>query len=41
MSTYELLDELTGDTYTWTGEAAYVRLDPQDGQVAHLFHVTC
>ena len=37
---YELLDELTGETYTWSGEAGYVRLDPAAGQVAHLFKVT-
>ena len=34
-------DELSGDTYVWGGEAAYVRLDPTAGQVAHLLHVTC
>ncbi|MEO7427976.1 MAG: alpha-1,4-glucan--maltose-1-phosphate maltosyltransferase, partial [Acidimicrobiales bacterium] len=38
---YHLRDELTGDTYDWTGEAGYMRLDPAIGQVAHLFHVTC
>jgi starch synthase (maltosyl-transferring) len=37
---HHLRDELTGDTYTWSGDAAYVRLDPHRGQVAHLFHVT-
>jgi starch synthase (maltosyl-transferring) len=36
---YELLDELTGDTYTWSGSDAYVRLDPAAGQVAHLLRV--
>ena len=35
-----LHDELTGDRYTWEGDAGYVRLDPTAGQVAHLFHVT-
>ena len=37
---YTLHDELSGDTYVWGGAAAYVRLDPPAGQVAHLFHVT-
>jgi starch synthase (maltosyl-transferring) len=37
---YTLHDELSGDTYVWGGSAAYVRLDPPAGQVAHLFHVT-
>ena len=37
---YPLYDELSGDTYVWGGPAAYVRLDPTAGQVAHLFHVT-
>ena len=37
---YEVLDELTGESYTWGGDAAYVRLDPDAGQVAHLFRVT-
>ena len=37
---YRLTDELTGDDYTWTGDAGYVRLDPAAGQVAHVFHVT-
>ncbi len=37
---YHLVDELTGEAYTWSGDAAYVRLDPGAGQVAHLFHVT-
>ena len=37
---YHLRDELTGDTYDWTGETGYVRLDPTAGQVAHLFHVS-
>jgi starch synthase (maltosyl-transferring) len=36
---YHLRDELTGDTYEWTGDTGYVRLDPATGQVAHLFHV--
>jgi starch synthase (maltosyl-transferring) len=36
---YEVLDELTGETYTWSGDAAYVRLDPDAGQVAHLFRL--
>jgi starch synthase (maltosyl-transferring) len=37
---YTCHDELTGDTYVWGGESAYVRLDPTVGQVAHLLHVT-
>jgi len=37
---YHLRDELTGDSYEWTGESGYVRLDPGAGQVAHLFNVT-
>jgi starch synthase (maltosyl-transferring) len=36
---YTLYDELSGDTYVWGGDAAYVRLDPPAGQVAHLLHV--
>jgi starch synthase (maltosyl-transferring) len=36
---YTLYDELSGDTFVWGGEAAYVRLDPPAGQVAHLLHV--
>jgi starch synthase (maltosyl-transferring) len=37
---YQCHDELSGDTYVWGGESAYVRLDPTVGQVAHLLHVT-
>ena len=37
---YQCHDELTGDTYVWGGESAYVRLDPVHGQVAHVLHVT-
>jgi len=29
-------DELTGETYTWDGPTPYVRLDPTQGQVAHI-----
>ncbi len=36
---YRVVDELTGDTYTWTGADQYVRLDPTVGQVAHVFDV--
>jgi starch synthase (maltosyl-transferring) len=36
---FHLTDELTGDHYTWTGDAAYVRLDPAADQVAHVFSV--
>ena len=39
-SPYRLVDELTGDTYSWTGDSGFVRLDPAAGQVAHVFHVT-
>jgi starch synthase (maltosyl-transferring) len=38
---YKVHDELTATTYEWCGDAAYVRLDPTVGQVAHLFHVAC
>jgi starch synthase (maltosyl-transferring) len=37
---YQLHDSLTGETYVWGGDSAYVRLDPTVGQVAHLLHVT-
>jgi len=37
---YHLRDELTGDTYDWTGDTGYVRLDPAVGQVAHVFYVS-
>jgi len=37
---YHLHDELRGDHYDWEGEAGYVRLDPTNGQVAHVFHIT-
>jgi starch synthase (maltosyl-transferring) len=33
---YTATDELTGDTYMWDGSAPYVRLDPWQGQVAHI-----
>ena len=36
---YHLVDELTDEAYTWSGDAAYVRLDPNAGQVAHIFAV--
>jgi starch synthase (maltosyl-transferring) len=29
-------DELGGETYTWDGNRPYVRLDPTQGQVAHI-----
>jgi hypothetical protein len=29
-------DELGGETYTWDGPTPYVRLDPTQGQVAHV-----
>ena len=33
---FEVTDELTGDTYMWDGGHPYVRLDPTQGQVAHI-----
>ncbi|GAC1333418.1 MAG: alpha-1,4-glucan--maltose-1-phosphate maltosyltransferase [Candidatus Dormibacteria bacterium] len=33
---FEVVDELTGETYTWHGAANYVRLDPRES-VAHVF----
>ena len=36
-STFEVHDELSGETYTW-GPAPYVRLDPAY-RVAHIFEV--
>jgi starch synthase (maltosyl-transferring) len=36
---YQVVDEFTGDAYTWRGDANFVRLDPAAGQVAHLFSV--
>jgi starch synthase (maltosyl-transferring) len=32
-------DELAGETYTWDGPTPYVRLDPTQGQVAHIFTI--
>src|SRR5690606_37908998 len=37
---YTVHDQLGGGTWEWRGPDAYVRLDPAQGQVAHLFHVT-
>ena len=37
---YVVFDELTGESYTWSGDGAYVRLDPDADQVAHVFRVT-
>jgi hypothetical protein len=34
-----VVDELTGDAWSWTGPDQYVRLDPGVGQVAHVFDV--
>ena len=31
-------DELTGWVFDWSG-SNYVRLDPSEGRVAHVFHV--
>ena len=36
---FQVTDELTGETYTWSGPDAYVRLDPGAGQVAHVLSV--
>jgi len=33
---FQVTDELTGDTYMWDGNHPYVRLDPTQGQVAHI-----
>jgi starch synthase (maltosyl-transferring) len=33
---FQAQDELTGDTYMWDGNRPYVRLDPTQGQVAHI-----
>jgi starch synthase (maltosyl-transferring) len=33
---YSATDELTGDTHAWDGPRPYVRLDPWQGQVAHI-----
>jgi starch synthase (maltosyl-transferring) len=33
---YSATDELTGGTYAWDGPRPYVRLDPWQGQVAHI-----
>jgi starch synthase (maltosyl-transferring) len=35
---YEVLDLLTGDRYTWA-QRNYVRLDPLAGEPAHLFQI--
>ncbi|MGQ0617147.1 MAG: maltotransferase domain-containing protein [Acidimicrobiia bacterium] len=37
-STYEVVDELDGTAYTWTGDHPYVRLDPFH-RVAHVLSV--
>ncbi len=37
--TYEVCDELTGETYHWTGAHPWVRLDPAAGQVAHVLRI--
>jgi len=33
---FRVHDELGGETYTWDGPTPYVRLDPTQGQVAHV-----
>ena len=35
---YRVLDELTGEVFTWQGPANYVRLDPSE-RVGHVLHV--
>jgi len=37
---HHLHDELDDSHYEWHGDSGYVRLDPQAGQVAHIFKVT-
>jgi len=37
--TYMVHDLLTGVRYTWRGARNYVRLDPNSGQVGHVFRV--
>ena len=35
---YDVVDELTGEVFTWRGSANYVRLDPAE-RVGHVLHV--
>jgi starch synthase (maltosyl-transferring) len=37
---YSATDELTGETYAWDGPHPYVRLDPWEGQAAHILTLT-
>jgi starch synthase (maltosyl-transferring) len=37
---YTATDELTGEAYTWDGPRPYVRLDPPQGQVAHILSLS-
>jgi starch synthase (maltosyl-transferring) len=37
-SSFEVYDEMTGSSYTWTGDRQYVRLDPTSVP-GHVFHV--
>jgi starch synthase (maltosyl-transferring) len=37
---YTAMDELTGDVFVWEGPNPYVRLDPWQGQVAHVLALT-
>jgi starch synthase (maltosyl-transferring) len=37
-ATFDVCDELTGGRYAWSGHP-YVRLDPAEGEVAHIFRV--
>jgi starch synthase (maltosyl-transferring) len=36
--TYEVIDELSGATYTWSGAHPYIRLDPAE-QPGHIFAI--
>jgi len=36
---YVVTDELSGESYEWEGARPYVRLDPEVGQVAHIFSI--
>jgi starch synthase (maltosyl-transferring) len=36
---YVVRDLLTGEKYTWRGSRNYVRLDPVNGPIAHIFAI--
>jgi starch synthase (maltosyl-transferring) len=36
---YVVRDLLTGEKYTWRGSRNYVRLDPANGPIAHIFAI--